>query len=967
MTNPSRLSTRRLPRGEPGVAWGRSPLSRLLLLSLYLGFCCSRETESAAPALSVSEGPSRSAALSSPAEAEQRKGKETLGETPETSATSSTSSAPRSSPRLSDAAAATARQTQSAKLPPGVETFENGGEGENTQGVRNGKQKDRMQREEPELVERGRHGGAETQKTPQTAGAKAAEREEEEGGRGRKGIDAEEAYPLPKGVNPRFAAAYTPQFSSASSTFLYPSEQLRRHGTGTAFFKCPSSGLLIPWEMLNDNFCDCRDDGFDEPGTDACSGVAPVHTAAAERLRAALHTFLHSRGGEASASGATQKAEATLEKEQAASVQNVCGPAGGCDQKVFGKLKGAAGFFCSSGREGEGEWGKPRVISPMKVHDGVCDCCDGADETPDVSLLRVSAVAFRPFSPEFPFRETPKLSACPNRCAEEKAEWEAEVKAKLRRLAVARAQTAAQTEQMRRVVQQRASEKAQIEAEVSRLQRALDCSWMTREARRRGAQRPDPAGSLHHNAALHRAVRREIAAAHKGTVGQAQKAQEVASEAEEEQLHLWCQKVVQDVLGHGGEDGEGEEDSSVWDKAGLEAPDEELSAMVGAQLSGPPTAFSRPDKVALFPPPRLQYDLRVEGREPATAGQAEDGGPDARVQSPEERRAAAVAAKAEASRRAALEAYLEQQSRGDGPDEEEAPSTSGGGWTDVWDGVKQLAQQGARALQRGLAWVGVGPTPQKKSLGALQRSLEELKQRKTKLEKQMKNLEGVNAILAPLYSVCLFTSDSRRRFDFQICLFDRVRQFFHRSHRAGEALLAYQNATRVDGESPGDASQFTGGLPGEPMFTLGTFRSLEVVKCPKGNAAATGKLLGRGTQEKLRAWTEQSKDAAIPTDPTTGFAFRLEDASEDEDALFPQGGDPEFCFSMFFDDGDACPNDTRRETEVLIHCGPELFVVQVQEPALCRYSIVLETPLLCPREHLLQLEKERFAVYHDEL
>nr|PUA89079.1 glucosidase II beta subunit-like protein [Toxoplasma gondii TgCATBr9] len=964
MTNSSLPSTLRLPRREPGVAWGRSSLSRLLLLSLYLGFFCSRETESAAPALSMSEGPSRSAAVSSHTEAEQQKGKEPLGGTSETLA-SSTSSAPPSSPRLPDAAAATARQTQSAKLSPGVETFENSGEGEKTQGARKGRQKGRMQREEPEHVKRARHGGTETPNTPQTAGAKAVEREEEAGGRGRKGIDAEEAYALPKGVNPRFSAAYTPQFSSDSSSFLYPSEQLRRHGAGTAFFKCPSSGLLIPWEMLNDNFCDCRDDGFDEPGTDACSGVAPVHTAAAERLRAALHTFLHSRGGEASASGATQKAEATLEKEQAASAQNVCGPAGGCDHKVFGKLKGAAGFFCSSGREGEGDWGKPRVISPMKVHDGVCDCCDGADEAPDVSLLRVSAVAFRPFSPEFPFRETPKLSACPNRCAEEKAEWEAEVKAKLRRLAVARAQTAAQTEQMRRVVQQRASEKAQLEAEVSRLQRALDCSWMTREARQRGAQRPDPAGSLHHNAALHRAVKREILAAHKGAVGQAQKAEEVAAEAEEEQLHLWCQKVVQDVLGHGGEGGEGEDTSR--DEAGIEAPDEELSAMVGAQLSGPPTAFSRPDKVALFPPPRLQYELHAEGREPAKAGQAEDGGPDARVQSPEERRAAAVAAKAEASRRAALEAYLEQQSRGAGPDEDEAPSTRGGGWTHVWDGVKQLAQQGARALQRGLAWVGVGPTPQKKSLGALQRSLEELKQKKAKLEKQMKNLEGVNAILAPLYSVCLFTSDSRRRFDFQICLFDRVRQFFHRSHRAREALLAYQNATHVDGETPKDASQFTGGLPGEPMFALGTFRSLEVVKCPKGNAAATGKLLGRGTREKLRAWTEQSKDVAIPTDPTTGFAFRLEDESEEEDDLFPQGGDPEFCFSMFFADGDACPNDSRRETEILIHCGPELFVVQVQEPAMCRYSILLETPLLCPREQLLQLEKERFAVYHDEL
>lgn len=34
--------------------------------------------------------------------------------------------------------------------------------------------------------------------------------------------------------------------------------------------KCPSSGKALRPEMINDNRCDCPDDGFDEPGTAAC-------------------------------------------------------------------------------------------------------------------------------------------------------------------------------------------------------------------------------------------------------------------------------------------------------------------------------------------------------------------------------------------------------------------------------------------------------------------------------------------------------------------------------------------------------------------------------------------------------------------------------------------------------------------------------------------------------------------------
>ena len=35
-------------------------------------------------------------------------------------------------------------------------------------------------------------------------------------------------------------------------------------------FRCLKSGSLIPFEWVNDDFCDCPEDGSDEPSTNAC-------------------------------------------------------------------------------------------------------------------------------------------------------------------------------------------------------------------------------------------------------------------------------------------------------------------------------------------------------------------------------------------------------------------------------------------------------------------------------------------------------------------------------------------------------------------------------------------------------------------------------------------------------------------------------------------------------------------------
>lgn len=50
-----------------------------------------------------------------------------------------------------------------------------------------------------------------------------------------------------------------------------PHQLLGQHEYQVADLKCPSTGIKLTQEMINDGHCDCPDDGFDEPGTAACS------------------------------------------------------------------------------------------------------------------------------------------------------------------------------------------------------------------------------------------------------------------------------------------------------------------------------------------------------------------------------------------------------------------------------------------------------------------------------------------------------------------------------------------------------------------------------------------------------------------------------------------------------------------------------------------------------------------------
>ncbi|KAG5501855.1 hypothetical protein JKF63_04125 [Porcisia hertigi] len=50
---------------------------------------------------------------------------------------------------------------------------------------------------------------------------------------------------------------------------------------------------------------------------------------------------------------------------------------------------------------------------------------------------------------------------------------------------------------------------------------------------------------------------------------------------------------------------------------------------------------------------------------------------------------------------------------------------------------------------------------------------------------------------------------------------------------------------------------------------------------------------------------------------------------------------------MIYDDGLMCWNGVRRNVELRLVCGPENKLVQVEEPSMCNYRMLFETPALC--------------------
>ncbi|CAN0003881.1 unnamed protein product, partial [Phaeothamnion confervicola] len=57
-----------------------------------------------------------------------------------------------------------------------------------------------------------------------------------------------------------------------------------------------------------------------------------------------------------------------------------------------------------------------------------------------------------------------------------------------------------------------------------------------------------------------------------------------------------------------------------------------------------------------------------------------------------------------------------------------------------------------------------------------------------------------------------------------------------------------------------------------------------------------------------------------------------------------------------FDDGQHCPGAGRREARVKLVCGTEHRLVSAEEPAKCRYGLILETPIACCDADVVEAE-----------
>jgi protein kinase C substrate 80K-H len=58
------------------------------------------------------------------------------------------------------------------------------------------------------------------------------------------------------------------------------------------------------------------------------------------------------------------------------------------------------------------------------------------------------------------------------------------------------------------------------------------------------------------------------------------------------------------------------------------------------------------------------------------------------------------------------------------------------------------------------------------------------------------------------------------------------------------------------------------------------------------------------------------------------------------------GGKHDFA-KMIYADGERCWSGPARSTEVRVVCGPTNEVLSVDEPSMCTYKMVFQTPAIC--------------------
>jgi hypothetical protein len=185
---------------------------------------------------------------------------------------------------------------------------------------------------------------------------------------------------------------------------------------GKAAFLCADGrGAPLPLAWVNDDYCDCAD-GSDEPRTSACSGLEA-------RLAAATGGGRSSSRSSSGGSGA--EAVIGLHRPNPPA-------AAGAGSMSAGQGGSAALFACGVLAPGV----PPRTLWASRIRDGVCDCCDGSDESDNGAAAAAAAAAATTTTTTTTVAGNAKK--CPDTCGAARAEAAAQAVSHARGLAAKR-------------------------------------------------------------------------------------------------------------------------------------------------------------------------------------------------------------------------------------------------------------------------------------------------------------------------------------------------------------------------------------------------------------------------------------------------------------------------------------------------------------------------------------------------
>ena len=139
----------------------------------------------------------------------------------------------------------------------------------------------------------------------------------------------------------------------------------------------------LAFSQVNDDYCDCEEDGSDEPGTEACASLS----APSSWRRSSL------------SSSAAHDAAADVDDRRLD--EEVLPRRFFCRFQLPGAVSGLARADADAAAAFDYDADNLRTIPLQwtphsRVNDGLCDCCDGSDEWRNVSTLPASAALAAP-------------------------------------------------------------------------------------------------------------------------------------------------------------------------------------------------------------------------------------------------------------------------------------------------------------------------------------------------------------------------------------------------------------------------------------------------------------------------------------------------------------------------------------------------------------------------------------------